>query len=383
MASVTPTAETQLRPADTVAYVTDHILSNDQLRVNIPVVYEYGPGWDSKRGLMTRERATHLADHVLDSFKDAPEGTFTANPELPTYYPEANHWVQSVVTDYLSQHTAESIAQPVPPLHPGKEYVFPEEFQDKLLDVHTVGAGYFFKSVQGTNGTQILDPGDTDMVSRTLDGRHTCDEMSMVYDNLAADFNPTTGETVLRLSPDIQLCNDSTMSLAPALQESYRAHMTAYLNSDDPVLSAKLGLLQYLHRGELTTTLATMSQAAGNEWLDSLGMTCEQIIAHGRGPTTTFVIDSKHIDKPDTVGADLMKGPNLVVASTDAGTERARTIKKSISRHISSSLRNMVESRPDSRTPAQWAMTLTETAQRLKRSIIEQTNAELGRLRRE
>ena len=374
--------ETRLRPAGNArTYFEDYYLSDSILRLNIPVVYEWSAGGEARRGRMTRERATHMIDTVLTSFQHAPEGTFTANPDTPQFYPKADEWVDRVVTGYLSQHTAQSIAEPVP-THEPKEYIFPEELKDKLVDVHTTGGGHYFRYVQSANATQTGENINNDeMVSKTLTGEHTCKQLGMACDNMGSSFNETTGEMVLHVTPKIQLCNESTGVLPEELQESYLAHMSDFLNSDDPKVAREMGLAQYLHGGVLTTRLEEMSQTAGDVWLDSLDRTCTQLIHAGDGPADPFTIESKHIDKAGEMGEDPLKGVHLVLDDMDCSPNVPSQAKETIRAYITSTFNKISEGKPEDRTDVQWAINLADSASVTKDLMASQSEAELARYR--
>ena len=362
----------KLRPAKLQTLMTnfsDAYRSSGYIRLNIPTTYSWEGPTGTQMGFMSRNRADDVIDTVLASFKDAPKETFQSTKSRLNHFPEADEWVRNAVKEYISAHTVQSIIREVPPREK-KDYIFPEDMKDKIITINTRGGGHWYKPLKAVNATHT-DSGCPN-VSTSLNGEHTCEFLSALYRTLSVRYDTETGELVLRLTPDIRLCNEYTWTLDADLQGSYRQFMTDYINSDNPEIARQLGLIQYLNRGELDTRIYEFGHLAASHWLQSLNMTCSEIIERGQGPSELLTLKSKHVDKGEEIGKYSMKGANLVLDDMDAEKNTSARTKSLIRQHISAALQSLSSSKPEETTPAQWAEALTKTAECLVKEMTPQ-----------
>ena len=128
------------------------------------------------------------------------------------------------------------------------------------------------------------------------------------------------------------------------------------------------------------TPMTGFSNSAAKPWLRSFNTTCSQVIEGGHGwiPEDVTTIHSKHLIQPGAIGADPLKGVNLILDSMDARAKISNRSKALIRENVSSALSSLKDSRPEGTTPAQWAAVLTETADSLRSQMFSEGTNPFG-----
>ena len=315
--------------------------------------------------IISRERTNDLIDTVLRKMPEAPAGTFIPE-EGEQFVPQGNRWLEEQVTAYLSEHTPDSLAQPVPQREM-KDYDFHEDVKNASLKIDT-GVGYYYnplrdRSYQGE-----------DQSSKTLNGDHDCwadgRSLEMALNFLRTRYNPRTGKMQFAVKNEVWACTTDCGQLSSHDLESLRSHMSELLNSDDPELIQEVRKTQRLDGGLPTAALVNISAKHASEWLKTKGLTCSELTKKEKDAVAVGV-ECKHLD--DEVTEDnIFDGVKLALQAVEAGSGLSAASKARISDVVTGAMSSILEHRPEKTTMAQWSQVLSEAAYYLGAQIADE-----------
>ena len=335
-------------------------LTSEKVELHVDGAFQYESANGTHKGLCSRNRMSHMLDTVLASMKEAPPGTFRSQSPFP--FQEGTAYIRKKVAEYMASHTPESIVEPAStPAH--NEYIFPEDLGDKFLLIKTEGCGYYYKPLRGAG-----NPRRTTWSSKQLDGQHDCSmEHLKMQATLVTQYNELDGTMILKVLPDIRLCSKMTGNVPPERLESFLAHMSELVNSDDPKVIRCLRTTQLVSRGYIGNDLARISARWATTWLRQTNLTCHdlthQTVEH-LGCAAHELL-SKHLRYTPITSDAVLEGSQLVLDDLEAKFDIPPRFQRIIRQASTQAIRSIKDLRPQGTTYAQWSQSLAEAMDQL------------------
>ena len=226
------------------------------------------------------------------------------------------------------------------------------------------GVGYYYQNLSGKSH----DDRDS---TKVLSGAHDCraehSRFGMPLYVLEATHDSVTGRTTLIAGNRVHLCQGEGL-IRPEHMDSFRAHMSEFVNSDDPKIAKEIRRAHELDRGELSVDLLCLSSDHAKKWIMDGGFSCTDFTRQGQKYVSS-VLDSKHI-QPEITEDNVSKGIEVSFLDIDDDLKMTPGAKEAIRTTVREAMDPIVPHRPKGTTVAQWSQALSTAAQDLCQQML-------------